>query len=377
LSLLGAKPASAADEQLSVRIDRAVLLDGLNRVLPALSETTTLPILKCVLIEAENDTVALTITDLERTIRTEVRAEVSNEGSIALPAELFASIVEKVSHPILEFSANMEHQAEIRSRKARINLIGLGEDEFPDSPSLLGAPSYSTDSSQLRKTFQRTVSACPLDSSKRISYGVHCSLDSGVLTASATDGISLAVAEMPITTSKSIEGVIPKKAVAAVIPLLEQERPVLIKMNEKAVSFGIGDTKVFCKLVVGEFPDISKAIPRHHKAEISVSLPDIRDSVQKICLVADREQKSSTKFSLSPGKLSLFAESKSGSISDSIAVDYSGAEMEVKLDASYVLKALEGLDTAQVTLRFIEKDSPFVLKADSGFVYVLMPLRSS
>ena len=56
------------------------LLNGINIVLKAVSSKTTMPILECILIDAENDAIKLTGNDMELGIETTVKGNILSKG---------------------------------------------------------------------------------------------------------------------------------------------------------------------------------------------------------------------------------------------------------------------------------------------------------
>ena len=73
------------------------LLNGINIVLKAVSSKTTMPILECILVDAESDTIKLTGNDMELGIETTVKGNILSKGKIALDAKLLSEIVRKLS----------------------------------------------------------------------------------------------------------------------------------------------------------------------------------------------------------------------------------------------------------------------------------------
>ena len=69
------------------------LSDAVMKVSKACSTKTTNPILECIKIEAENDSITLTATDGEIAILRKIRAEVLEEGAICVPVKFFADFI--------------------------------------------------------------------------------------------------------------------------------------------------------------------------------------------------------------------------------------------------------------------------------------------
>ena len=69
------------------------LVKGLNTVSRAVPVRTTLEILKCVLLQAEDGELKLTANDTSLGIETKIDAVIQEPGSAAIDASLFSSIV--------------------------------------------------------------------------------------------------------------------------------------------------------------------------------------------------------------------------------------------------------------------------------------------
>ena len=77
---------------------RELLLNALNIANKAISNKTTLDILKCVLLTASDGKFIVTATDLEIGIQSApIPATIEEEGSIALSAAFFTEIIRKVN----------------------------------------------------------------------------------------------------------------------------------------------------------------------------------------------------------------------------------------------------------------------------------------
>ena len=74
-------------------VEKSVLDEGVRRVLNVVSTKTTLPVLSNILLEADNEELRLTTTDLEVCITTAIDAEIETAGQTTLPAKKLGQIV--------------------------------------------------------------------------------------------------------------------------------------------------------------------------------------------------------------------------------------------------------------------------------------------
>ena len=69
------------------------LSDAVIKVVKACSSKTTNPILECIKITAKNDGLTLLSTDGEIAIQKKIKAEVLEEGEIAVPGKYFSDFI--------------------------------------------------------------------------------------------------------------------------------------------------------------------------------------------------------------------------------------------------------------------------------------------
>ena len=75
---------------MKFRCSQQELTKALNTVSKAVSNRTTLPVLKGILINASSDdTILITASDLEISIKKEMKASVEEEGSVVVISKLF------------------------------------------------------------------------------------------------------------------------------------------------------------------------------------------------------------------------------------------------------------------------------------------------
>ena len=86
-------------------------LNETNRVIPL---RTTLPILSCVLIKAENQEITLIATDLEQTIISKIKGKVLEEGEMAVPNNRFLEIVSALPNEEIEIQTKEDQEQKQR-----------------------------------------------------------------------------------------------------------------------------------------------------------------------------------------------------------------------------------------------------------------------
>ena len=81
---------------MKLTIERAALLKSLAHVQSVVERRNTIPILSNLMIEAGDDRLSLTATDMDLTIVEEVAAQVTQSGATTAPAHTLYDIVRKL-----------------------------------------------------------------------------------------------------------------------------------------------------------------------------------------------------------------------------------------------------------------------------------------
>ncbi|MBU6446422.1 MAG: DNA polymerase III subunit beta, partial [Verrucomicrobia bacterium] len=121
-------------------ISKIDLVNLIGKIQSIVAAKPAIPILANVLIEAIDDQLIVSATDLTVSMRVYVEAKVIEEGAIALPARRFFQLVRELTSPQVKISAQTNEIAEITTGTSVFKINGMNKAEFPSLPDLSGAP---------------------------------------------------------------------------------------------------------------------------------------------------------------------------------------------------------------------------------------------
>lgn len=177
-------------------VTKQALLDGLQRIQNIINNRVTLPILSNVLLEVSENSLCLTATDLEVSIRTHIPvAMVEKPGTTTLPARRLLSIIRELPAEEISFETDARNITSIRSGPSFFKVFGLAKDEFPAFPASEEKRSFTMAQHDLKEGLHKTAYAISLDESRYVLNGVLFSFKEGALTLVATDGRRLALTD--------------------------------------------------------------------------------------------------------------------------------------------------------------------------------------
>lgn len=360
-------------------VEQDQILEALQKVQSIVGQRTTLPILSNVLLEADKDSLTLSTTDQEVSVRTSLEADISEPGATTLPARRFFSICRELPSHQIDIAVNDNDVAEISSGAANFKLEGLSKDDFPPMPSFEESFSYKLKQGVLKDILQKTSYAASTDESRAILNGSLMAFRDNKLTVVSTDGRRLALVEQEIDIPDEAEMdlVVPTKTVSELVKTLEDDGEAIIKTSSTQVAFEFGNIFIISKLVDGTYPNYRQVIPSQCEERISIDRETFHDAVRRVSLMID-DQASSVKISITENRIELLTSSPEiGEARESVPVKYSGKDISIAFNPAFLMAPLKHLDSDEVFLELSDELSPGVIKSNVPFLYVIMPIRVS
>lgn len=374
---------------MKFKINRDHFSNGLAQVLNVVGSKATMPILSNVLIEADKDHISLATTNLDLGIRCKIKAEVKEAGAITLPVKRLATIVRELPNIDVSIETTPSHQAKITSGGSAFKIMGMGKEEFPPMPEFADEKAVALEQEELATMLKSVSYAQSSDETRYILNGVYFSFKDDKLTLVATDGRRLALTSKDLTSPEAAGSIIlPAKTVSELVRLLDKGTKVRLAVSEKRSAFQIGTDKVgenglidniylFSKVVDGNYPNYNQVVPKETHQRIKLERELFLQCVHRAALVTS-EKSNSVKLKLSNNLLEITASSPDfGDAHESMAIEYTGPELQVAFNPQFVMDPLRALNKDQVFFELKDEVSPGVFKTLENFLCVIMPVRLS
>ena len=365
---------------MKFKIHQANLLEALNAVQGVVGSRPTLPVLSNVLIKAEGENLAFTTTDFTITKRWTYKAEVEEPGETTLPVKRLTSIVRELSDQVVTISSRSGDQADsvqmtCGSYKSRIT--GISAKEFPALPDSDSGLAYTIDQAALKGMIRKTAYAAATDDSRPVLQGLLLSFADGKLTCVATDGRRLALVwnevEFPPENARDI--ILTQRTVQELLRSLGDEGQVRITIKETQAIFEFGSLFFASKLLNGVYPNYKQVIVKDCENKIKLPREELVAVLRRIN-VSTTPTTNAMRLKFEDNLLTVAVTSPDvDEATDTVAVKYDGAPITAVFNPEYVIEPLKNLSSDEVTIELNNASSPGLIKDDTSFLYVLMPLR--
>jgi len=380
------KPA-AQGAAMEITVSRQDLVKELTATQSVVERKTTIPILSNFLIEADDDRLSITATDLDQAIRTSAQVKVKKPGSCTIPARKLYDYVKLLPDGDISIKLLENHWVQIRSGRSNTKMVGMARANYPQVPEFPSVAATSIPVLTLRTLISRTIFAISNEESRYTLNGALLVLKAESLAMVATDGHRLSFVEKPGENLEGISGekrvLIPRKALQELSQLLANTDVEKIEFadDEHTLFFRIGHRTLSSRKLTGQFPNFEAVMPRDNTKFAVVRSVELSAAIQRVAQFAD-ERSGAIRMKLEDNELKVSANStESGESEDTIDTPYSSDPITVGFNSSYIIDFLKALDnTGEVRLEFKDSQSAGQIRpedpdAEYKYRYVLMPMR--
>ena len=356
--------------------NQQTLTKALNTVSKAVSNRTTLPILKGILLEAKaNGKLIMTASDLEISIQKETEAYVEEEGSIVVISKLFGDIIRKLPNEEISIESNEENSVLIKTSSSEFTVVSFPVDEFPKIGEKEEIKDDLIFDKEIFKDMVRKTSfAASIDESKGILVGILTEIGKEKVSMVALDGFRLALANENMTSAEENKFIISAKII---ISDDETDDDIRILMGEKKAVFNIGTTEVILRLMEGEFIKYKEIIPKNNDINVIIGKSILLESIERASLLAKEGKNNLIKMTIKNNLLTITSRSEEGNVKEEIIMEKTGDDLEIGFNSKFIIDVLKAIDDEEISMNFKTGTSPCVVKPVEGnsYEYLILPVR--
>jgi DNA polymerase-3 subunit beta len=372
---------------MEITVSRQELLRELTATQSVVERKTTIPILSNFLIEAADDKLTLTGTDLDQSMKTSCPAKVKKAGACTIPARKLYDYIKLLGDGDISIKLLENHWVQIRSGRSNTKMVGMARANFPQVPEFPESSLTKIPTSSLKNLIAKTIFAISNEESRYTLNGALLVLKAESLTMVATDGHRLAHIEKSGETLSNISGekktLIPRKALAELQSLLSASNEEYLEFadDDQTLFFRIGHRTLTSRKLTGQFPNFEAVLPRDNNKFVVVRSEDLNVSIQRVAQFAD-ERSGAIKIRIEQNELKISSSSTdSGESEDVIETPYSFDAIVVGFNSAYLLDFLKATgNSGEVRLEFKDAQSAGQMRPEDGgddykYRYIIMPMR--
>ncbi len=363
-------------------IGQSELLDALSAVSNVVPARTPLPIIGNLLVEAADDALSLSATDLDLSVTIRAAASVETPGRVTLPARKLTDMIRALPSSLVRVEGEGEHVT-VECESSRFRVHGLPAEDFPNFPSLEFDGGIQVSAGDVDRLAAHTSFAASTEDTRPILNGVLWEIRQGEMRMVATNGHRLARYTIQVEgggpESGSRDVILPPKALGQIARIFGPDDALTVAFDDKQIGFRGERGVVYSRLIEGPYPNYEQVIPRDNDKRMRADKERLAGALRRMAVMAS-DQTHRVRLSLTEDTLQFFVSTPDvGEGSEQMPVSYEGEPLDIGFNAAYVLEVLRAIDADEVEMSFKAPERAALIEpadgADGGYLCLVMPLR--
>ncbi len=382
---------------MKFKIEKGVLLLGLQRVQGIMDKRSTIPILSNILLEgrastsdSKHSTLDIVATDLEIGMRGSYPAQIHGDGAIAVSGRKLYDIVRELPDGNIDISVEDGKLLEIRSGKSFFKIAGFNKEDFPSLPEVTEDRMFEVESRTFGDMIKKTMFAVADADARHVLNGALLEIESGEGQKSkirlvATDGHRLALCERPIDISNfksqisdsRSQTIIPKKTLYEMRRFLDVNEKIKIGIGEKQISLKGEDIFITSRLIDGIYPNYKQVIPRGGDQTIVINRLVFMNVIKRVSVMSHEKVKALLIEFTTNNAMLKARDPEIGEAVEDVEIKYEGKGITIGVNYQYILDALESMHDENVIIDTQTSLTPCIIKqeTDPDHLCIVMPMR--
>jgi DNA polymerase III subunit beta len=365
---------------MQIKINREVLLKPLTNVSSIVERRHTLPILSNLLLEAKNNNIQLTATDLEMQISLSVESKFSGELSTTISAKKLLDICRSLPEGVdIDMQSN-DSRITVKAGKSRFNLQTLPAPDYPVMTKVAGNDTtIQISQNVLKKLLKQVEFSMAQQDIRYYLNGLLFEVNENKLNIVGTDGHRLSFTSTILNkTYEKTEVILPRKTVVELIKLLDDsENEVNIELCAGQVNFSFDEIRLISKVIDGKFPDYNRVIPVGHQNTFSVNRMAVLTAMQRASILSNEKYRG-IRMVLSNNNLKLIStNTEQEEAEEELEINYTKDGLDIGFNVTYLIDVLNNVNDETINFSFADANSSCLITVptDENYKYVVMPMR--
>ena len=356
------------------------LSEAVLKVVKACATKTITPILECIKISAKNDSLILTATDGEISIRKSIKAEIMEEGDVCVPGRYFSDFIKKLEGVQIVLSADGK-KMDIIYADSQTDMQILSADDFPRIDTEINENSFKLKTADLKRFISSTSFCCSADDSRPILKGCQIVIEGENIFVTALDGFRLAtISGKVISATGNMEIFCPSRTlneIEKMLPDSEEETEIFVQRGMILVSSD--NTVLTSRLYNGDFIKKENIIPRAFSTVVKVDKNSLKASIERAAILVRSDKNSLVIFDINADRIEISSNSEIGNVQEPVKAETEGKDIRIAMNSKFIIEAVNALEEDEIQLSFNSNIQPFVCEniENKDKLYLILPVRTA
>ncbi len=372
------------------------LKNGLAIVERVTGRSFTLPILNNVLLTTEKNFLRLSSTDLEVGINWQSLAQIEKQGKITIPARVFSGFINLLPNKKIILEKKGEDLF-IECENFKTQIKGISADDFPIIPQVSKESFVEVENSSFCQGLSQVVDIATLSKARPEISGIYFSFQKDLIKIAATDSFRLAEKTLFFEKTENLSNlkekensfILPQKTTKEIINIFnEKEGKIKIYFSQNQVLFesessetsSYPQVQIISRLIEGEYPAYHEIIPKKHQTQIILNKNEFLSQIKTAALFSGKVNEVKFNIDSKKKKIEVFSQNPDlGEYKSFLNGKIKGDSLEISFNYRFLIDGLSNIKSNEIVFELNGEGGPGALKSlsDSGYIYVVMPIKAS
>ena len=337
------------------------------------------------LLNAGKERVEISGVSMDTNTSVSISANVSQEGSIMLPAHVFSDMIKRFSGDLIELETNEQYLLTMQSGRTKCEITGADPREFPEAPTAVPENVIQISEKVFGEMIKGTSFAASTNEQRPTIMGCLLDITDEVIRMVAIDGYRIAIVEYENSDKGSVGKVnIPATALREWAKISDgSDGEIIIKIGQKNITIEKTDDdmeiKFTSRVINGEFMDWEKFIPPKFDNEIILDKSDLVRAIERVSTVLTATAKAPIRITFSKTGAGFHCETTLGKASDDIETKSAVPEQIMGFNNRFLYDAAKNADSDKIKLQFNGAQEAMLLTnpepKEKNYKYMVLPVR--
>ena len=367
-----------------LKVNRVEFLKRLRIAEKAISDNKIRPIISCVYLESKNNEIFFCGTNLELTINTSMKCEVSEEGKVVFQHQLVDEYLREITDEFVTLNVK-EGSLIIETEDSSSEFAIMDPEDFPKinkNFSVEEAVKFSLNKDELSEIFEKIKFSAAVSSDNLSINCIRLEIDNNKMKVISTDTYRLTYLEKETENQGSITVSIPLNTVEAITKLLKGniESDIELFFENKHLYFFIDDILIISRVIDLPFPNYKGILGGvTYTKKVFVNSEELIKMLKRIQIFVknNTESKYGAIFELKDNNLEIRGVNEVAKVKEVLPLEYNDEPMKISLNVKFLLDFIQNMNKDQkITIELTNSNSAVRIKDENeeNYIYIVMPL---
>ncbi len=339
--------------------------NGLNIVEKIVGRNLSLPILDNVLIEAEDNFLSLSSTDLETAIKLWILTKIVKKGKIAVPAKFISSFVSLLpDEKILLEEKKQSLYIECKSFKNQVQ--GYNPEEFPIIPKFDNLEFLEINNKKFCQGLAQVVDVASISQTRPEISGIYFVFSKNTIKIVATDSFRLAEKSIipESVVKKEFSFILPQKPAKEIINILGEKEGMLkifFSPHQTLFEFPMKEAdhqqiQITSRMIDGEYPNYEEIIPKKFKTRITLKRDEFLNQIKTASLFSGKINEVKITANIQSKEIEIFSQNPEiGQSHSVVSGKIEGESIEVSFNHKFLIDGILNIKSSEIIFEISKK----------------------